>query len=296
MAGADVAATAVLNGLAVGLLLFLTAAGLSLIFGMMDVLNLAHGSLFLAGAYLAWWVGGDRQTWPSLAAAAGAAVLVGILGGAVLALLAAPLARRSHLEQALLTLGVALIAGDLFSALFGDDVRATVPPPGLDGTITVAGWTYPRYRLVLVVVGAVLAAAVYWTVERTLLGALFRATVADRDMVAAIGMDPRRARVAAFALGAVLATLAGLLGAPIYHARPGLDLTILVLALVVVVVGGLGTVRGPLLAALLFGQVESVGQAVLPEFASFLLFGALAAVLVVRPRGLFGAATAGAAR
>lgn len=289
----DVAATAVLNGLAVGLLLFITAAGLSLVFGMMDVLNLAHGSLFLVGAYLAWWVGGEQQTWPSLARAVVATIVVGAAAGGLLSLMTAPLARRSHLEQALLTLGIALVAADVLSALFGDDVQATVPPPGLDGSVSVAGWTYPRYRIALVVVAAVLAAAVYWTVERTSLGALFRATVADRDMVAAVGVDPRLVRVGVFALGSVLATLAGLLGAPIYNARPGLDNTILVLALVVVVVGGLGSIRGPLVAALLFGQVESVGRAVLPGLASFLLFGTLAAVLVVRPRGLFSLAVGG---
>lgn len=293
MPSAQIAATAMVNGLAVGLLLFITAAGLSLIFGMMDVLNLAHGSLFLTGAYLAWWIGGEQQSWPSLARAVVAVIVLGAAAGGLLALLTAPLSRRSHLEQALLTLGVALVAADVLSALFGDDVRATEPPPGLDGTVTLAGWTYPRYRLVLIVVAALLAALVYWIVERTPLGALFRATVADRDMVAGVGVDPRLVRVGVFVLGSVLATAAGLLGAPIYHARPGLDTTILVLALVVVVVGGLGSIRGPLIAALLFGQVESVGRAVLPGLASFLLFGTLAAVLVARPRGLFTLATGG---
>ncbi|MFJ8687965.1 branched-chain amino acid ABC transporter permease [Micromonospora wenchangensis] len=289
----QIALTALVNGLAIGLLLFITAAGLSLIFGMMDVLNLAHGALFLTGAYLAWWIGGEQQTWPSLGRAVVAVVVFGAAAGGLLSLLTAPLSRRSHLEQALLTLGIALVAADVLSALFGDDVRATEPPAGLAGTVTVAGWSYPGYRLALVGVAALLAAAVYWTVERTSLGALFRATVGDRDMVAAVGVDPRLVRGGVFVLGSVLATLAGLLGAPIYHARPGLDTTILVLALVVVVVGGLGSIRGPLIAALLFGQVESVGRAVLPGLASFLLFGTLAAVLVVRPRGLFTLAPGG---
>jgi branched-chain amino acid transport system permease protein len=287
MPAVDIAATAVVNGLAVGLLLFITAAGLSLIFGLMDVLNLAHGSLFLVGAYLAWWVGGEQQTWSSLAWALAAVVVVGAAAGGLLSLATAPLARRPHLEQALLTLGIALIAADGLSALFGDDVRAIEPPGGLAGSVTFAGWTYPRYRLVLIAVAAALALLVWWTVERTSLGALFRATVVDRDMVAAVGVDPRLIRVGVFVLGSVLATVAGLLGAPVYNARPGLDSTILVLALAVVVVGGLGSIRGPLIAALLFGQVESVGRALLPGLASFLLFGTLAAVLVARPRGLF---------
>ncbi|MFC4148117.1 branched-chain amino acid ABC transporter permease [Micromonospora mangrovi] len=291
----QIAVTAMVNGLAVGLLLFIIAAGLSLIFGMMDVLNLAHGSLFLTGAYLAWWLGGEQQTWPSLARAVVAVIVVGAAAGGLLSLMTAPLSRRSHLEQALLTLGIALVAADILSALFGDDVHATEPPPGLGGTVVIAGWTYPRYRLVLIGVAALITVGVYWTIERTSMGALFRATVSDRDMVATTGVDPRLVRVGVFVLGSVLATVAGLLGAPIYHARPGLDTTILVLALVVVVVGGLGSIRGPLVAALLFGQIESVGRAVLPGLASFLLFGTLAAVLAVRPRGLF-VLTSGARR
>jgi branched-subunit amino acid ABC-type transport system permease component len=291
----QIAVTAMVNGLAVGLLLFIIAAGLSLIFGMMDVLNLAHGSLFLTGAYLAWWIGGEQQTWSSLARAVVAVIVVGAAAGGLLSLMTAPLSRRSHLEQALLTLGIALVAADVLSALFGDDVHATEPPPGLGGTVAIAGWTYPRYRLVLIGVAALITIGVYWTIERTSMGALFRATVSDRDMVATTGVDPRLVRIGVFMLGSVLATVAGLLGAPIYHARPGLDTTILVLALVVVVVGGLGSIRGPLFAALLFGQVESVGRAVLPSLASFLLFGTLAAVLAIRPRGLF-VLTSGARR
>jgi branched-subunit amino acid ABC-type transport system permease component len=134
-----------------------------------------------------------------------------------------------------------------------------------------------------------LALVVYAVVDRTRVGALVRATVADRDMVAAIGVDNRVVKVAVFAVGSLLATTAGVLGGPIYGARPGLDATVLILALVVVVIGGLGSVRGALVGSLLIGQVESVGRALLPDLASFVLFGALALVLVVRPQGLFGA-------
>jgi len=280
-----------LNGLAIGALLFILAVGLSLIFGMMDVLNLAHGVLFLTGAYVAWGIAGEHPTWPGFLGALGLAALVGALAGVGLSLAIERLVRRAHLDQALLTLGLALIAADALSAAFGHDVHTIDPPPGLDGSALVLGKAYPIYRLVLIGLGAVLAAVVHVVVERTSLGALIRATVADRQMVASVGVDHRKVKVIVFAVGALLATTAGVLGAPVYGARPGLDATVLILALVVVVIGGLGSVRGALIGALVIGQIESLGRALLSNLASFVLFGALAVVLVVRPRGLFGAAT-----
>jgi branched-subunit amino acid ABC-type transport system permease component len=289
----DIGVIAVLNGLAIGLLLFVVAVGLSLVFGMMDVLNLAHGALFLTGAYVAWAFAGDRPTWTSWLAALAVAAAAGAFAGGGLSLATEPLARRSHLDQALLTLGVALVAAELLSAAFGDDVRGVNPPPGLDGTVGVMGNAYPSYRLTLIGLGAVVALAMHLVIERTPLGALVRATVADRDMVAAAGIDARLVRAGVFVTGSVLATTAGVLGSPVFNARPGLDGTILILALVVVVIGGLGSVRGVLVAALLIGQIESTGRALLSDLASFLLFGALAIVLAVRPRGLFAGAIGG---
>jgi branched-subunit amino acid ABC-type transport system permease component len=286
----DVALISVLNGLAIGLLLFIVAVGLSLVFGMMDVLNLAHGALFLTGAYLVWFVAGDSPTLPGFGLALVVAGAVGALAGGGLAVAVAPLARRSHLDQALLTLGIALAVAELLTLAFGKDVRAVNPPRGLDGTVGLLGERYPVYRLVLIGLGLALAAAMHLAVEHTSAGALVRATVDDRDMVAATGIDVRIVRLAVFAVGSALATVAGVLGGPIYNARPGLDITILILALVVVVIGGLGSVRGALLAALLIGQIESTGRALLSDLASFLLFGALAVVLALRPRGLFSEA------
>jgi branched-subunit amino acid ABC-type transport system permease component len=280
-----------LNGLAIGSLLFILAVGLSLIFGMMDVLNLAHGALFLIGAYAAWWIAGDDPSWPRFLGALVVAGGVGVLAGSGLALATERLARRSHLDQALLTLGLALIAADGLSAAFGNDVHTINPPPGLDGSVAVLGKAYPIYRLALIGLGALLATVVHLVVVRTSLGALVRATVADRHMVLAIGVDDRKVKGVVFAVGALLATTAGVLGAPVYGARPGLDGTVLILALVVVVIGGLGSVRGAVVGALVIGQIESLGRALLADLASFVLFGALAVVLVVRPRGLFGAAT-----
>ena len=283
----------VLNGVAIGFLLFILAVGLSLVFGMMDVLNLAHGALFLGGAYLGAALAGGG--WPGFLLALGGAAAAGLLAGAVLSLMTEPLRRRTHLDQALLTLGVALVAGEVLIITFGDDPLAVPAPPGLDGSVSVFGAVYPTYRLLIIVVGAVLALLVHLVVDRTRVGALVRATVADREMVAAIGVDNRLVKVAVFAVGSLLATTAGVLGGPIYGARPGLDATVLILALVVVVIGGLGSVRGALAGALIIGQVDTLGRVLLPDLASFILFAALALVLVVRPRGLFGGRVAAAA-
>jgi branched-chain amino acid transport system permease protein len=283
----------VLNGLAIGFLLFILAVGLSLVFGMMDVLNLAHGALFLGGAYLGAAFSGS---WGGFLAALAVAAVGGLLAGAVLSLMTGPLRRRSHLDQALLTLGVAFVVAELLIIAFGDDPLSVAAPPALDGSVTVFGAVYPAYRLVLIGVGAVLAVAVYLVVERTRVGALVRATVADRDMVATIGVDNRLVTTAVFAVGSLLATTAGVLGGPIYGARPGLDATVLILALVVVVIGGLGSVRGALVGALIIGQVDTLGRMLLPELASFVLFAALALVLVLRPQGLFGGPAAVGAR
>lgn len=278
----------VLNGLAIGFVLFILAVGLSLVFGMMDVLNLAHGSLFLVGAYLAASLSGDVPTWAGFLGALGLAAALGLLAGVGLSAMTEPLRRRSHLDQALLTLGVALVVAELLVIIYGDDPLRVVPPPGLDGSTQLLGSTYPTYRLALIGVGALLALAVHLVVERTRVGALVRATVADREMVAVLGVDNRLVKAAVFAIGSMLATTAGVLGGPVYGASVGLDSTVLILALVVVVIGGLGSVRGALVGALLIGQIESLGRALLPDLASFILFGALALVLVLRPQGLLG--------
>jgi branched-chain amino acid transport system permease protein len=283
----------VLNGLAIGSLLFILAVGLSIVFGMMDVLNLAHGALFLGGAYLGAAFAGS---WGGFLAALALAAVGGLAAGALLSFMTEPLRKRSHLDQALLTLGVAFVVAELLIIAFGDDPLSVAAPPALDGSVSILGATYPTYRLVLIGVGAVLALAVYLVVERTRVGALVRATVADREMVAALGVDNRMVQATVFAVGSLLAATAGVLGGPIYGARPGLDATVLILALVVVVIGGLGSVRGALVGALIIGQVDTLGRLLLPEFASFILFAALALVLVLRPHGLFGSPASAGAR
>ncbi|MGY1631426.1 branched-chain amino acid ABC transporter permease [Geodermatophilus sp. SYSU D01186] len=282
----DANLVSILNGFAIGSLLFVLAVGLSIVFGMMDVLNLAHGAFFLVGSYLAVsFVAGD--SWGGFLTALGVAALVGLLAGGVLSGMTEPLARRPILDQALLTLGISLVVAEVLSIVYGNDVRSVSPPPGLDGSVDVAGSAYPTYRLLVIGVGLVLALVVWLVVERTSVGALVRASVADREMVSAMGIDNRKVKVAVLGIGSMLATVAGVLAAPVYGARPGLDETILLLALVVVVIGGLGSIRGALIGALVIGQVESLGRALLPDLASFILFGTLALVLIVRPRGLF---------
>ena len=281
----------IVDGVVFGVLLFTIAVGLSLVFGIMDVLNLAHGALYLVGAYLAVQFVGDGQAGLGAYLLAGlAAVAVGAAAGAGLAALTRPLAGRGHLDQALLTLGVALVVGDLLSARFGNDVQSVAPPAFLAGSVSLAGRTYPSYRLAVIVAGLLLAVAVFLLIERSRFGALVRATVADAPMVRAMGVDTGRLVVAVFAFGVVLACLGGVLGAPVLGAYPGLDERVLILGLVVVVLGGLGSVSGAFLGAMVIGQVEVLGVSLLPQYASFLVFGTMAVVLLARPAGMLGRA------
>jgi branched-subunit amino acid ABC-type transport system permease component len=286
----DAHAVSIVDGAAFGLLYFTLAVGLSLVFGMMDVLNLAHGTLYLGGAYAAYRFADGGWTGLALALAVGLAI--GIGGGVLLAGLIAPLAVRrralpgaAHLDQALLTLGVSVVGAELFLLASGDELSVPAPK-ALAGGTTVFGHTYPTYRLVFIGVAGTLAVAVYLLLERSALGALVRATVADRDMVRAMGVDTRKVLFGVFAAGSALAVVGGVLGAPIIGPAPGVDGHVLVMSLVVVVIGGLGSVRGALLGALLVGEVDTLGRALVPQYAAFLVFGAMFVVLAVRPRGL----------
>ncbi|MEO7447786.1 MAG: branched-chain amino acid ABC transporter permease [Humibacillus sp.] len=272
------------DGVAYGLLLFTLAVGLSLVFGMMDVLNLAHGSLYLVGAFTAYAF--SDGGWGGFLLALLVGTALGVAGGGLLAVLTAPLASRGHLDQAVLTLGVAFIAAEIMSMIFGAEVLPTQPPDALSGTASLAGHSYPVYRLVFIAVAALIAVSVHLVFEKTPLGALVRATVADRDMVQAMGFDTRKILFGVFAFGAALATVGGVLGAPILAPGPGVDENVLVLSLVVIVIGGLGSVRGALIGGIVIGEVQTLGVALLPDFAPFLLFGAMLVVLALRPQGL----------
>lgn len=285
----DANLVSILNGVAIGLLLFTTAVGLSLIFGLMDVLNLAHGGIFLLGAYIAFQF--TQGVSDAFFVAAGVAIVVGLVLGVLLAGAVRPIAHRGHLDQALLTFGFALILADVISIIWGRDLRSVQPPEFLAGSVPVLDAFYPRYRFVVIGVGLVLALLVYLGFERTRLGAVVRAAVEDRAMVSALGIRVNRVLVGVLAAGVALAAFGGVIGAPVLGVRPGLDFDVLILSLIVVVIGGLGSVRGAFVGAILIGEVRTLGTVLFPEVSSFLLFGAMALVLLFRPTGLFGEAT-----
>ncbi|MEH1124738.1 branched-chain amino acid ABC transporter permease [Micromonospora sp. CPCC 206061] len=275
------AVTAV-DGIAFGLLLFTVAAGLTLIFGVMDVLNLAHGSLYLAGAYLAYLLsGGDLLR---LGAALAVGVVVGAAGGAALAAAMRPIAGHGHLDQALATLGIAFVAADGFTTGFGGAPLPTDPPRLLAGSISLAGHGYPIYRLLFIAIAGLLAIGLHLVITRTRHGVMLRATVADPAMAAATGINTRRVQGAALAAGGVLAVTAGVLGAPLLGPAPGVDTTVLVLSLIVVVIGGSSSIPGTLAAALVVGQVQTVGVIVAPSVAPFALLAVLLVTLTARTR------------
>jgi branched-chain amino acid transport system permease protein len=284
----------IVNGVALGMLFYTIAIGLSLVFGMLGLLNLAHGTVFLLGAYLGATLIDLRGSAGLVLAALVCAAAAGVVVGGGLTLMSRPLVGRGHMDEALLTLGIALAGGSLMTTAFGGDPFSVAPPSFLRGSVSLVGHGYPVYRVVLIGVGLLMAVVVDLVFERTTAGALIRAIVADRDMVRAIGVDVRKVLVAVFAAGAALAAVGGVLGGPILGAAPGLDGQVLLIALVVVVVGGLGSPRGAFLGAMLIGLLQSLGTALIPRAAPFLIFGAMAVVLIVRPSGLLGKGTASA--
>jgi branched-chain amino acid transport system permease protein len=282
--GLDAHLVTMVDGVAFGLVYFCLAAGLAIIFGAADVLNLAHGTLYLGGALLAWRLADG--SWLGLALAVLCALAAGAAAGGLLSAMTAPLAARGHLDQALLTLGVSLIGAEAFAVSTGGEPLPAAPPAGLAGSLTVAGYAYPVYRLVFIGVAALLALGIHLVIERSRLGSLVRATVADREMVAAMGYRPALVLAGLFAAGGALAVTAGTLAAPLLPAAPGVDEHVLVMSLVVIVIGGIGSIRATLLGALVVGQVDTLGRTLLPAAAGILLFAVMALALVIRPGGV----------
>lgn len=278
-----------LNGLAYGMLLFLLAAGLSLIFGLMEVVNLAHGAFYMLGAYLALSI--VRWTGSFWIAAVIAPLALGALGFALEWEFLRPLYRRTHLDQILLTFGFAFVLSDLARWWWGADVQSLAPPPGLDRSIPLLGTLFPSYRLFVIAFGAVLAGGLWIGLSRTRLGAMVRAGVANREMTQALGIDIGLVFTGVFAFGAALAGLAGVIAAPIQGVFPGVDFETLIVTLIVVVVGGLGTVTGSFWGSLLIGEVDTFGKTLVPQVALVAIYLVMAAVLLVRPAGLFGGRT-----
>ncbi|MGA8599892.1 MAG: branched-chain amino acid ABC transporter permease [Beijerinckiaceae bacterium] len=293
-----------LNGVQLGLLLFLVAAGLTLVFGIMDFMNLSHGSLFMMGAYFA----------ATFVALTGSFVLGGVLaiicttllGFAIEAIWLRPLFGRGHLDQVLGTFGLVLFFNDFVRLVWGAAGRTLAVPQMLAGHVSFGAFTYPVYRLVLIAVGLLVAADLYLLVQRTKIGMIIRAAASDRDMASAIGADVTLVSAFVFGLGAALAGLAGLFAAPLLTVQIGKGDNILVLALVIIVIGGLGSVRGAFFAALVVGLIDALGRAYLPQLlrlilspvaastaagslSSVAIYILLAFVLLVKPQGLFPA-------
>ena len=274
-----------LNGLSFGALLFILAAGLSLVFGMMDVVNLAHGAFYMLGAYVALSV-------VQLTGSFWLALLVAPLALGLLGLVLEPLLLRRlrgrHLDQVLLTIGVSLIVVDQIGVLWGREVRSLAAPAGLAGSVPLFGGDYPVYRLFVIGFGVVLAAVVTLVYRRTSLGMHIRAGVEDAEMLASLGVDIDRLFALTFAAGAALAGLAGVVAAPVFGLQPGMDVDALLYSLVVVVVGGLGTLGGAVVGSVLVGPADTFGKVLLQEFALAVIFAIVALVLLLKPTGLLG--------
>lgn len=281
MGALTVYAVTAVDGLAFGLLLYCLAAGLTLIWGVVDVLNLSHGTLYLIGAYLAWLC--SDGGWTGLLTALAAGIAVGAAGGYLLDTAMRPLAGR-HLDQALATLGAAFVAADLLTGATGGVPLRVQPPAVLAGSIPIFGHAYPVWRLLFIAVAAGIATVMIAVIDRSRTGAVIRAVVDDEAMAAAAGIGTRAVRAAVLAAGAALAVTAGVLAAPVLGPAPGVDTAVLTLSLIIVVIGGLGSVRGALAAALGVGQLQTLGVVLAPAgTVPFLLAAAMLAVLLARP-------------
>lgn len=277
-----------LNSLVLGMLLFMMSAGLSLIFGLMNVVNLAHGSFFMIGSFtaftLAQWSG---SFWFALAVGWVPAVAAAVIMERVFI---RPLYSRNHLDQVLLTFGFIFVFGDICKYFWGPEIRNIAPPELLEGAITVAGIVLPKYRLFLVLFGATIAVLLWLFLERSRIGAMVRAGVDDAATASGIGINVPFLFGCIFALGAALAAMGGIVAGPILGTYLGMDIEILIPAFIVTVVGGMGSLRGALVAGLLVGAIDTFGKAYFPDYALFLIYLLMVVVLLTRPQGLFGVA------
>lgn len=275
-----------LNSLQYGLLLFMLAAGLTLIFGIMGVVNLAHGSFYMLGAYLAYAL---SLYFNSLTLAIlGGAVLAALFGLLLEWLLFRHFYHRDHLDQVLLTFGLIYIFEELRSILWGDDVHGVAIPDFLGASIPLTeNLSYPVYRLFMSGVCVALALGLYLLISRTRLGMKIRAGAFNRDMTEALGVNIKLIHAVVFAMGVALAAVAGMIAAPISSVYPNMGSQVLIMCFVVVVIGGIGSVRGALISALLVGLVDTFGKILLPSVAGMLVYMLMAAVLLWKPEGLF---------
>jgi branched-chain amino acid transport system permease protein len=275
-----------LNSVQYGLLLFMLAAGLTLIFGIMGVVNLAHGSFYMLGAYLGYAL---CAAWGSLTLAIAGGAALSVLFGLVLErLLFRHFYHRDHLDQVLLTFGLIYIFEEMRSILWGDDVHGVPVPAALEWSIPLTeNLSYPAYRLFMSGVCLLLAAGLYLLISKTRLGMKIRAGAFNRDMTESLGINIQRIHAIVFALGVGLAAVAGIVAAPVSSVYPNMGSQVLIMCFVVVVIGGIGSIRGALIAALLVGLVDTFGKVLLPQVASMLVYVLMALVLLWKPQGLF---------
>jgi branched-chain amino acid transport system permease protein len=274
-----------LNALQYGLLLFLVASGLTLVFGIMGIINLAHGSFYMIGAYMAFVL--TSYTGNLLTSVVLGIPLAFVFGVVLEKLLFAHLYKRDHLEQVLLTYGLILIFEELRSLAVGDDVHGVAIPAIFAGSIPLSDTlSYPIYRLVISGICLLLAVGLYFLIQRTRLGMMIRAGSHDRDMVQALGININTLYAVVFAIGVVLAALAGMLAAPISSVYPGMGGNVLIISFVIVVIGGIGSVWGALLAALIIAFADTFGKVLVPEYAGLTVYLVMAAVLLWRPEGI----------
>jgi branched-chain amino acid transport system permease protein len=280
-----------LNAVQYGLLLFLVASGLTLIFGILGVINLAHGSFYMIGAYLAYALA------PWAAAHLGAGFFGALAIGLVLSIVfgyvlewafVSYLYQREHLQQVLMTYGLILVFEELRSIIVGDDVHGVAPPAWLSGSVALGGvMSYPVYRLFMSGVCIAIALALYAVLTRTRVGMAIRAGATNREMVQSLGVDIRLLYRIVFAAGVALAVFAGMIAAPVSSVYPGMGNQVLIVSFVVVVIGGIGSIRGALLASLLVGFVDTFGKVFIPQIAGILVYLLMALILLWRPEGLF---------
>ncbi len=274
----------VLNGLVTGTLLMLITFGLTIIFGILLVVNFAHGSLYALGAYIAATITAMTQHfWLALVLVPIAVAIVGVL---IERFAIRPMRQRTVIMTLLLTFGLALIIDEVTRLIWGAAPRAVPVPELLSGAVSILGFTYPLYRLFIVALGAALALLLYLFLEKTDLGTVIRAASSDAEIVQVMGINTSLLFTCVFALGCGLAGLSGVIAAPLQTVGPSMGTDIIVDAFVVLVLGGLGSLRGTVMAALLVGQVRMLGAAVISEYSSVLTFVLMAGVLLVRPRGL----------
>ncbi|AZT82411.1 branched-chain amino acid ABC transporter permease [Marinobacter sp. NP-4(2019)] len=275
-----------INGLQYGLLLFLIASGLTLVFGVMGILNLAHGSMYMVGAYLVWYF--VAVTGSFTASAILSAVIALGLGILIERVLIQRLYNRNHLDQVLLTIGMIFVFNSLQSILWGNDPYGVAVPEALSGSVPFTdNSSYPVYRIFAALICVAIAAALYFVVSKTRLGMLIRAGESNREMVEALGVNIKSLYTIVFAIGVMLAAVSGIIAAPMRSIVPGMGESVLITCFVVVVIGGMGSIKGAFVGALLVGVISTFAAVLMPTLSNMIIYIFMILVLLVKPQGLF---------